>query len=123
MLTFGLSRYFPLSLAALIVAGGADMVSVYVRQSLIQLHTPDAMRGRVSAVSQLTISASNELGEAESGLMASLLGPVGAVAFGGVAAIIVTLLWSRLFPELRRARTFDPPDMLQTEPSHGEAKP
>ncbi|EZP56712.1 MULTISPECIES: MFS transporter [unclassified Sphingomonas] len=123
VLTFGLSRYFPLSLAALIVAGGADMVSVYVRQSLIQLHTPDAMRGRVSAVSQLTISASNELGEAESGLMASLLGPVGAVAFGGVAAIIVTLLWARLFPELRRARTFDPPDMLQTEPSHGEAKP
>jgi hypothetical protein len=77
----------------------------------------------VSAVSQLTISASNELGEAESGLMASLLGPVGAVAFGGVAAIVVTILWARLFPELRAARTFDPPDMLMTEPQHGEAKP
>ncbi|WP_308814072.1 MFS transporter [Sphingomonas sp. GV3] len=123
VLTFGLSTWFPLSLCALIVAGGADMVSVYVRQSLIQLHTPDAMRGRVSAVSQLTISASNELGEAESGLMASLLGPVGAVAFGGCAAIVVTLAWSRLFPELKQARTFDPPDMLQVEPQHGEAKP
>ena len=114
---------FLLSLVALIVAGGADMVSVYVRQSLIQLHTPDAMRGRVSAVSQLTISASNELGEFESGVMASLLGPVGAVVFGGVGAIGVTLLWSRLFPELRRARTFDPPEILETEPEHGEAKP
>jgi MFS family permease len=123
ILTFGLSTHFWLSLAALIVAGGADMVSVYVRQSLIQLHTPDSMRGRVSAVSQLTISASNELGEAESGLMASLLGPVGAVAFGGIAAIVITLLWARLFPELKRARTFDPPDILMTEPTHGEAKP
>lgn len=114
---------FLLSLVALIVAGGADMVSVYVRQSLIQLHTPDVMRGRVSAVSQLTISASNELGEFESGVMASILGPVGAVVFGGVGAIGVTLLWSRLFPELRRARTFDPPEILSTEPTHGEAKP
>jgi len=114
---------FLLSLAALICAGGADMVSVYVRQSLIQLHTPDAMRGRVSAVSQLTISASNELGEFESGVMASILGPVGAVVFGGLGAIGVTLLWSRLFPELRRARTFDPPEILATEPTHGEAKP
>ncbi|MEH3046867.1 MFS transporter [Sphingomonas adhaesiva] len=114
---------FVLSLIALIVAGGADMVSVYVRQSLIQLHTPDAMRGRVGAVSQLTISASNELGEAESGLMASLLGPVGAVVFGGVGAITVTLLWAYLFPELKRARTFDPPEMLETEPQHGVAQP
>lgn len=114
---------FLLSVVALIVAGGADMVSVYVRQSLIQLHTPDAMRGRVSAVSQLTISASNELGEFESGVMASLLGPVGAVVFGGLGAIGVTLLWARLFPELGAARTFDPPEILQTEPSHGDAKP
>jgi len=114
---------FLLSLVALIVAGGADMVSVYVRQSLIQLHTPDAMRGRVSAVSQLTISASNELGEFESGVMASLLGPVGAVVFDGRGAIGVTLLWARLFPELGAARTFDPPEILQTEPSHGDAKP
>ncbi|HEX4693833.1 MFS transporter [Sphingomonas sp.] len=123
ILTFGVSRWFPLSLAALIVAGGADMVSVYVRSSLIQLHTPDAMRGRVSAVSQLTISASNELGEAETGLMASLLGPVGAVVFGGVAAIAITLLWSRLFPELRLAKSFDPPEILETPPEHGVTQP
>ena len=124
ILTFGLSTWFPLSLAALIVAGGADMVSVYVRTSLIQLHTPDEMRGRVSAVSQLTISASNELGEAESGLMASLLGPVGAVVFGGVSAIVITIAWARLFPELRLARTFDPPDMpdRSTDPLIVEAE-
>ena len=123
ILTFGLSASFLLSLAALVVAGGADMVSVYVRQSLIQLHTPDEMRGRVSAVSQLTISASNELGEAESGLLASLLGPVGAVVVGGIGAIGITLVWARLFPELRLAKTFDPPDMLDIQPIHGEAKP
>ena len=109
IVVFGLSRNVVLSFAALVVAGGADMVSVYVRSSLIQLHTPDAMRGRVSAVSQLTISASNELGEAESGLLASLIGPVAAVVLGGAGAIGVTLLWARLYPELGRARTFDPP--------------
>ena len=123
ILTFGLSTWFPLSVGALVVAGAADMVSVYVRQSLIQLHTPDEMRGRVGAVSQLTISASNELGEAETGMMASLLGPVGAVAFGGVAAIVITLLWSRLFPELRLAKTFTPPDMVDLEPQKGATQP
>jgi MFS family permease len=121
--TTGFGFDFVVSLIALIVAGGADMVSVYVRSSLIQLHTPDHMRGRVSAVSQLTISASNELGEAESGLLASLLGPVGAVMFGGIGAIFVTLLWARIFPELRLAKTFDPPEMLSgaSEPQHGVA--
>jgi MFS family permease len=123
ILTFGLSTWFPLSLGALIVAGAADMVSVYVRQSLIQLHTPDEMRGRVGAVSQLTISASNELGEAETGLMASLLGPVGAVVFGGAAAIGITIAWSRLFPELRLAKTFDPPDIVNLEPDKGATQP
>lgn len=107
---FGLSTWMPLSLAALFVVGAADMFSVYVRQSLIQLSTPDAMRGRVGAVSQLTISASNELGEAESGFLAALVGPVVAVVAGGVGAIAVTLLWARWFPELRQARTFDPPE-------------
>ena len=107
---FGLSTWMPLSLAALFVVGASDMFSVYVRQSLIQLSTPDAMRGRVGAVSQLTISASNELGEAESGFLAALVGPVVAVVAGGVGAIAVTLLWARSFPELRRARTFDPED-------------
>lgn len=109
ILVFGLSKWFWLSFGALVVAGAADMVSVYVRQSLIQLHTPDEMRGRVGAVSALTISASNELGEAESGLLAAILGPVGAVLFGGVAAIAITLAWARMFPELRLAKTFDPP--------------
>ena len=123
ILVFGLSTSFPLSLAALIVAGGADMVSVYIRSSLIQLHTPDAMRGRVGAVSQLTISASNELGEAESGLMASMLGPVGAVTVGGVAAIVITLLWARLYPELKLAKTFDPPEIPATTPQYGVAQP
>jgi MFS family permease len=123
ILTFGLSTSFWLSLIALVIAGSADMVSVYVRSSLIQLHTPDAMRGRVSAVSQMTISASNELGEAESGLLASLLGPVGAVVFGGVGAIAVTLLWARLFPELRLAKTFDPPEIPGGIQAHGVAQP
>ncbi|MDQ2879650.1 MAG: MFS transporter [Pseudomonadota bacterium] len=123
ILTFGLSSWFWLSFAALIVAGGADMVSVYVRTSLVQLHTPDEMRGRVGAVSQLTISASNELGEAESGLLGSLLGPVGAVVFGGIGAIVITLLWSRLFPELRLAKTFDPPDIFTTPSHHGVVQP
>lgn len=123
VLVFGFSTWFPLSLGALIVAGAADMVSVYVRSSLIQLHTPDEMRGRVGAVSQLTISASNELGEAETGLMASLLGPVGAVAVGGVAALIITLAWSRLFPELRLAKTFDPPEIVDLTPDKGVTQP
>ncbi|WP_293881190.1 MFS transporter [Sphingomonas sp.] len=106
---FGLSRWMPLSLVALGVLGSADMLSVYVRQSLMQLYTPDAMRGRVGAVSTLFISGSNELGEAESGFLAALIGPVVAVVGGGIAAIVVTLLWVRLFPQLRNARTFDPP--------------
>jgi len=89
--------------------GAADMFSVYVRQSLIQLYTPDDKRGRVGAVSSLFISASNELGEAESGFLGAIIGPVAAVVAGGIGAIGITLLWARLFPQLRRARTFDGP--------------
>ena len=100
--TFGLSTSFLLSLAALATLGGADMVSVYVRQTLIQIVTPDAMRGRVASVSFLFIGASNELGEFESGVTARLFGPVIAALFGGVASLLVTGLWARLFPELRR---------------------
>ncbi|WP_066795299.1 MFS transporter [Sphingomonas soli] len=103
-------------LVALFVLGAADMVSVYVRQSLIQLYTPDEMRGRVGAVSTLFISGSNELGEAESGFLAAAIGPVAAVVGGGIGAILVTILWARLFPELRRARTFDPPANLEIPP-------
>lgn len=114
-IVFGLSTLMLLSLAALAVAGAADMFSVYIRQSLIQLHTPDDKRGRVGAVSQLTISASNELGEAESGFLAAALGPVGAVLVGGGGAIAVTLLWTYLFPSIRRARSFEPPEHTQPE--------
>jgi MFS family permease len=104
---FGASTAFPVSLAMLVILGAADMLSVYVRSSLVQLNTPDEMRGRVSAVSGLAISASNELGEMQSGVAAALLGPVGAVIFGGVGAIGVTAIWAWLFPELRNARTFE----------------
>jgi MFS family permease len=103
---FGLSRWMPLSLFSLVILGGADMLSVYVRQSLMQLSTPDDMRGRVGAVSSLFISASNELGEAESGFLAAAIGPVPAVVLGGLGAIVVTGLWAWWFPSLRRARTF-----------------
>ena len=107
---FGLSTWYPLSLAMLAILGAADMFSVYIRQSLIQLHTPDSMRGRVSAASTLAISASNELGETRSGFTAALVGPVAATVAGGIAAVVITLIWAGLFPELRRARTFEPPD-------------
>jgi MFS family permease len=110
-IVFGLSTSMPLSLACLTLLGAADMFSVYVRQSLIQLYTPDDKRGRVGAVSSLFISASNELGEAESGFLAALIGPVAAVVAGGVGAILVVGIWARKFPELRLARNFDPPDL------------
>jgi hypothetical protein len=120
-IAFGCTAFLPrdiaveAGIAALVVLGGADMVSVFVRQSLVQIHTPDAMRGRVSSLSQLTISASNELGEAESGFLAALVGPVAAIIGGGVGAIIITLIWARLFPELRLARSFTPPDSGRTD--------
>ena len=104
---FGISRSYFLSLAMLALLGAADMFSVYIRQSLIQLHTPDEMRGRVAAASTLAISASNELGETRSGFAAALLGPVAATVAGGIAAVGVTLLWALWFPELRRARSFE----------------
>jgi hypothetical protein len=88
---------------ALAVAGAADMISVYVRQTLIQLVTPDNMRGRVATVSYLFIGASNELGEFRGGLVARFLGPIVAVAGGGAAALVVTGLWAKLFPDLRKA--------------------
>ncbi len=116
-IVFGVSTWLPLSLAALAVLGAADMISVYIRSSLIQLHTPDAMRGRVSAVSGVFISASNELGEFESGLTAAWFGPVEAVVAGGVGAVVVTLIWAWRFPALRRADRFVAPPV-----SHGASE-
>lgn len=99
-IVFGLSRSFPLSLAALAVLGASDMVSVVVRATLVQLDTPDALRGRVSAVNSVFIGTSNQLGEFESGLVAAWLGPVGSVVLGGVGTLVVVVLWMRLFPSL-----------------------
>ena len=98
---FGLSTSFWLSLAALFVTGAADMVSVVIRLTLVQLATPAAMRGRVSAVNMAFINASNELGEFESGVTAALLGTVTAVIVGGAGTCVVVLLGVFLFPELR----------------------
>lgn len=107
---FGMSTYMPLSLVMLFIVGAADMFSVYIRQSLIQLHTPDDKRGRVSSVSMMTISASNEFGDFFSGTLAYFIGPVLAVVLGGAGAIITVAVWSQLFPVLRTTRTFDPPE-------------
>jgi len=104
---FAVSRAFPLSLAMLIFLGGADVISVVIRASLVQMGTPDAMRGRVSAVNSLFIGTSNQLGEFESGLTAAWLGTVPAVLLGGVGTIVVALAWMRLFPSLRAADTLD----------------
>ncbi|MEO0501518.1 MAG: MFS transporter [Pseudomonadota bacterium] len=111
-IVFGISTSMPLSLAALFVVGAADMFSVYIRQSLIQLHTPDDKRGRVSSVSLLTISASNEFGDFFSGTLASIIGPIAAVVTGGAGALLTVAAYTGLFPELRRARSFAPPDEL-----------
>ncbi|HEY8430215.1 MAG TPA: MFS transporter [Sandaracinaceae bacterium] len=104
-IVFGVSTSFPLSLAALYVLGAADMVSVVIRQSLVQLATPDEMRGRVASVNMIFIGASNELGDFESGLTARLFGVVPAVVIGGLGTLAVTGLWAAWFPELRRAET------------------
>ncbi|HET6471534.1 MAG TPA: MFS transporter [Pseudomonadales bacterium] len=106
IITFGLSNNFVLSLAALALLGAGDMVSVYVRHILIQLETPDAIRGRVSAVNAVFIGASNELGEFESGVTAAWFGLVPSVVLGGAATIAITALWMRLFPSLRTMDRF-----------------
>jgi MFS family permease len=104
---FAFSRSLPLSLLALAVLGAGDMISVNVRQTLIQIVTPDHMRGRVSAVSGLFISGSNELGEFESGVLSRFIGPVMAAAFGGIGTMVVTGAWAWMFPALRRADKLD----------------
>jgi MFS family permease len=118
---FGLSRWMPLSLVCLALLGAGDMISVYVRQSLIQIWTPDEMRGRVGAVSSLFVSGSNELGEAESGFLASLIGPVPAVVAGGIGTLLVVVGWWFWFPELKRARSFDPPTSFEDIPLEEKA--
>ncbi len=102
-LVFAVSKSLPFSVLALAALGAADMISVYVRQSLIQITTPDRMRGRVAATSYLFIGASNELGEFETGIAARLMGPVGAAIFGGVGSLVVTGAWAWMFPDLRKA--------------------
>jgi MFS family permease len=105
MVIFGASTNLVLSMAVLAISGSADMVSVVVRQSLVQLETPNEMRGRVSAVNSVFIGASNQLGEFESGATAALLGPVGSVVAGGIGTLVVAVLWLRLFPSLARRDT------------------
>ena len=99
-IVFGVSRSFALSLAALVVLGAADVVSVVVRHTLVQLETPDHMRGRVSAVNALFFGTSNQLGEFESGVMAAWLGVVPSVVVGGLGTLVVVMLWIKLFPDL-----------------------
>lgn len=109
-IAFGLSQSLPLSFVALVILGAGDMVSVNVRQVLIQIVTPDHMRGRVSAVSGLFISGSNELGEFETGVVSRFVGPVMAAVFGGIGTLIVTGVWAAWFPALRRADRLDGQD-------------
>ena len=109
MVVFGLSSSFALSLLALAISGGADTVSVVVRQTLVQIETPDAMRGRVSAVNSVFIGASNQLGEFESGASAAWLGPVASVVLGGIGTLLVAAWWVRAFPALARRDRLDRP--------------
>jgi MFS family permease len=105
IVVFGLSKSFWLSMGALILSGAFDNISVVVRHSLVQLRTPDEMRGRVSAVNTVFISSSNELGEFESGTVAAWFGPVVSVVSGGIGTLLVVLGVSRLWPEIRKLRT------------------
>lgn len=106
-MVFGLSKSVPLSIAALVLMGACDMVSVYIRETLLQLWTPDEVRGRVNAVNRVFIGASNELGEFRAGVVAAWIGAVAAVSMGGAGTMVVAGLWSRWFPELRTARRLD----------------
>lgn len=120
---FGLSRSLPLSMGALFFVGAADMVSVVVRGVLIQIQTPDEMRGRVNAVDMIFIGASNELGEFESGLAAQWLGAVPSVVLGGVGTLLVVGLWAWLFPELRKAEGLTRADVLESNSSPAQPSP
>ena len=106
-LVFALSEWMALSLVALCVMGAADTVSVVIRSSLVQLRTPDEMRGRVGSVNSLFINASNQLGEFESGMTAALIGAVPAAVLGGLGTVAVALLWMRIFPALRNVERLE----------------
>ncbi|MBN9026331.1 MAG: MFS transporter [Rhizobiales bacterium] len=106
-IVFGLSSIVWLSVVALVLMGASDMVSVYIRETLIQLWTPDAVRGRVNAVNMVFVGASNELGEFRAGMSAAAFGAVAAVVIGGAGTVAIAALWSRFFPDLRRARHLD----------------
>ncbi len=121
-MALGLTADFRVALLALALTGDGDMVSVYVRHILVQLETPDAIRGRVSAVNSVFIGASNELGEFESGVMAGWLGVLPAIVFGGVATLAVAGLWTRWFPVLARMDRFpDSARELSTQPKEAAA--
>ena len=113
IIIFGLSTYFWLSIAALFVIGSADSVSVFIRNNLVQIITPDHMRGRVSAVSAVFIGASNELGELESGVTAHFWGTVPAVVVGGIGTIVIAGLFAYKLPELRGVNSLDPDDLIE----------
>lgn len=112
MIAFALSRSFWFAFTALAVSGAADMFSVVIRQTLVQLETPDAMRGRVGAVNSVFIGASNQLGEFESGATAALLGPVGSVLLGGVGTLVVVGVWWKVFPALARRDRLQPEEAV-----------
>ncbi len=113
-IVFGLSTWFPLSLIALAMLGAADALSVVIRFSLVQIETPDAMRGRVSAINYLFVGSSNTLGDFESGTVAAWLGAVPSVLIGGIGALLITGIWMLIFPDLRRIDRFEPADKEKT---------
>ena len=113
IVVFSLSTIFWLSLLALIIYGASDMISVYIRLTLVQLATPDDMRGRVSAINSISINASNELGDFRAGLMASGLGVVSAVLLGGFATLAIVGSWIKFFPDIFKINKFE--DAIFTE--------
>jgi MFS family permease len=114
-IAFGLSQWFPLSLLALAALGASDAVSIVIRTSLVQIETPDAMRGRVSAINYLFVGASNTLGEFESGTVAAWLGAVASVVIGGIGSLVVAAVWMLVFPDLRRVDRYQPADKEERE--------
>jgi MFS family permease len=115
---FALSTWLPLSVLALAILGASDAISVVIRFSLVQIETPDAMRGRVSAINYMFVGTSNTLGEFESGVLASWFGAVASVLIGGVGSLLIAGIWMMLFPSLRRIDRYElPPDEPRSEPT------